>query len=147
MYKLQQDNEKIELQTWRDFQMPVTTGPMSDCISIVFLDKNKQQHYGIHCGGGVNEEEAKRLKDCLPDGFKIDKTIVAFGFNYYNNFSCLFSADDAYRIFGDDTIILSDETTIYSSISYKAKYEWDRVTGSWKNLLNNKSSKSHCTIL
>ncbi|MBQ8270500.1 MAG: HAMP domain-containing histidine kinase, partial [Bacteroidaceae bacterium] len=29
----------------------------------------------------------------------------------------------------------------------EAKDEWDKVTGSWKNLLNNKSSKSHCTIL
>lgn len=131
MFELKQDNVKKELKRWFDFEMPVITGAMSECISLVFLGRNGF-HYGIHCGGGLSVDEANSLFEQLPSSFIIDQTFVIFGWCYRERFSCLFSSNDVYDIFGDNTIILcSDNAEITSSVLYKANYIWNREANKW----------------
>lgn len=143
MKTLVQNNEKQSLESWNNDDMPVCTGEMSECISIIFLGENKS--YGIHCGGGVNEEEVERIKGFVPSNFTIVKTFVIFGFSYFDKFSCLFDATDAYRLLGEDSILLcSSKATIKSADKYCADHIWNKELSQW-NCLNTGSSK--CTIL
>ncbi len=132
MKTLRQNNFHNSLECWNNDQMPVSTGEMSECISVVFIGKEK--HYGIHCGGGLNKEIAENLKKLLPADFDVQKIFVVFGFCYLNNpHSCIFGVEDAYKYFGKDCVVLcSNIAQIKSKDSFTAQYFWDKSEGTWK---------------
>lgn len=134
MIELVQNNFHDALQCWSTDNMPVSTGWMTECISVIFI--GKETHYGIHCGGGLNKDIAMKLKEMLPKNFEVQRTFIVFGSCYFNNpHSCVFSVKDAYTCFGNDCVVLcSNEAFIISKDKFKAQYNWDINTNNWRKL-------------